>query len=124
MNVEIGTEAVQFLFWDYINGIFVAVHPLCAMNSLNKPQFHQFWTPRCCVENLWAMDQKTIKTPKKNLPDNGLYGIVFNRFYRLEIHSLVVGIFDPACELLPPWTKELFMYTVAPLYIPSPPFPN
>ncbi len=24
---------------------------------------------------------------------------VFNRFYRLEIHSLMVGIFDPACEL-------------------------
>jgi hypothetical protein len=27
-------------------------------------------------------------------------------FYRLEIHSLVC-IIDPACELLPPWTKEL-----------------
>jgi hypothetical protein len=24
---------------------------------------------------------------------------VFNRFYRLEIHSLNVGIFDLACEL-------------------------
>jgi hypothetical protein len=30
------------------------------------------------------------------------------------IHSLV-GIFDPACELLPSWTKELYLCTVAPL---------
>jgi hypothetical protein len=30
------------------------------------------------------------------------------------IHSLV-GIFDPACELFPPWTKELYLCTVAPL---------
>ncbi len=26
MNVEIETEAEQFLFWEHINGIFVAVH--------------------------------------------------------------------------------------------------
>jgi hypothetical protein len=52
---------------------------------------------------------------------NRLCGIVFNRFYRLEIHSLVVGIFGPACELLPPWTKELYLCTVAPLYSLWPP---
>jgi hypothetical protein len=28
MNVDIGTEAVQFLFWEYINGIFVAMYML------------------------------------------------------------------------------------------------
>ena len=40
------------------------------------------------------------------------------------IHSLV-GIFDPACELLPPWTKELYLCTVAPLSSlwPPPPLP-
>jgi hypothetical protein len=52
---------------------------------------------------------------------------MFNRFYRLEIHSLMVGIFDPACELLPPWTKELCTCVLLPLYIlpdllPPPPF--
>jgi hypothetical protein len=40
-------------------------------------------------------------------------------------------IFDPACELLPPWTKELYLCTVAPLlyllsdFLPLlPPLPN
>ncbi len=37
----------------------------------------------------------------ENLPVNELCDMCFNRFYRLDIHSLMVGIFDPACELLP-----------------------
>ncbi len=41
-------------------------------------------------------------------------------------HSLV-SIFDPACELLSPWTKELYLCTVAPLsplWPPPPPPPS
>jgi hypothetical protein len=37
----------------------------------------------------------------------------------------MVGIFEPACELLPPWTKEQYLFTVAPLTslsdLPPPP---
>jgi hypothetical protein len=56
-----------------------------------------------------CMDEWTIKTPN---PICRLFfkidlltdfcGIVFHRFYRLEIYSLMVCFFDPACELLPP----------------------
>jgi hypothetical protein len=67
------------------------------------------------------MDEWTIKTPNPvcrlffQLTCNRICGILFHRFYRLEIHSLMVCIFDSACELLPPWTKELYLCTVAPL---------
>ncbi len=44
------------------------------------------------------------------------------------MHSLMVDIFDPACELLPTWTKEIYLCTVAPLQyllpdLPPPPPP-
>jgi hypothetical protein len=59
------------------------------------------------------------------------FAALFNRFYRLEIHSLMVCIFDPACELLPPLDEgTILVYsTVAPLLyflsdlFPPPPFP-
>jgi hypothetical protein len=35
----------------------------------------------------------------------------------------MVCIFNPACELLPPWTKELYLCTVAPMPSVSPPTP-
>ncbi len=62
--------------------------------------------------NVQYMDEWTIKTPSPIcqlsliLPIKRLCGILFNRFYRLEIHSLMVGIFDPA---------EIYLCTVAPL---------
>jgi hypothetical protein len=33
MNGEIGPAAEQFLFWEYVNGIFVAVYNLEAMQN-------------------------------------------------------------------------------------------
>ncbi len=85
-----------------------------------------------------GMDEWTIKTPNPicrlffRWPVNRLCGILFNRFYRLEIHLLMVCIFDPACELLPPMDgEELYFCTVecCPSTVPSlwpppsPPFP-
>ncbi len=70
------------------------------------------------------MDEWTIKTP------NPICRLFFqidlwhcvNRFFRLEIHSLMVGIFDQFVNcLLPPWTKELYLSTVA--HLPSLPPP-
>jgi hypothetical protein len=64
------------------------------------------------------MDEWTIKTLNPicrlffSWPVNRVCGILFNRFYRLEIHSLTVWIFDPPCELLPTWKKELYFTCV------------
>ncbi len=83
------------------------------------------------------MDEWSIKTPNPicrlsfSWPVNRFCGILFNRFYRLEIHSLMVCIFVPVCELLPPRKKELYFTCVLlPLYctfsltsFPLPPFP-
>jgi hypothetical protein len=36
MNVESGTEVEQFLFWEYINWIFVAVRQLVTMGATQR----------------------------------------------------------------------------------------
>jgi hypothetical protein len=40
MNVDIGTEAAQFLFWEHINGIFVALSIYYPMHLLLKITQH------------------------------------------------------------------------------------
>ncbi len=57
MNVEIRTEAVQFLLWEYINGIFVTVCSL-VQGEYNDPACHlsaggtqQYW-PGCAKHSL------------------------------------------------------------------------
>ncbi len=73
------------------------------------------------------LDEWTIKTP------NPICRLFFKIYLLTEfavlcltdfidwryIHSLI-GIFDPACELLPPWMKELYSCIVAPLSSPWP----
>jgi hypothetical protein len=40
--------------------------------------------------------------------------LVFDRFYRLEIHSLMVAYFDPTCELLPPMDEGTILVYCCP----------
>ncbi len=70
------------------------------------------------------MAHKVILPPKKNYIPQFLKQRDINSYYRLEIHSLMDGIFYPAFELLPPCTKDLYLCTDGPLPSLWPPPPS
>ncbi len=57
MNVEFGSEAAQFLFWEYINGVFVAVHKnswnILTSKDLQKVSLFKV----CWVEEVSLLDR-------------------------------------------------------------------
>ncbi len=73
MNVEIGTEAAQFLFWEYINGNFFAVQP-CVVVVV------QIKLPLCQVDLAQVVNEwKDVESNKED--DQYLGDICFSLRY-------------------------------------------
>ncbi len=62
----------------------------CATSFKIYPEWYRAWT------NELQRHQTLYVGFSLSWPVNRLCGILFNRFYRLEIHSLMVDIFDPS----------------------------
>ncbi len=124
MNVEIGAETPIFLFWEYLFPNFGNLSLQCSFPSSNKKVYFQ----PCSCSHMSTQSYRSVHgrmNYKDTKPNMSLFfkinlltdiaALSLTDFIDWRYIHSVVCIFDPACELLPPWTKEQYLCTVAPL---------
>ncbi len=68
MNVEIRTEAAQFLLWEYINGIFVAVYKPGRLGELRPVHWYDGVAARTQVGLRQSLQEDGKKKYRQSRP--------------------------------------------------------
>jgi hypothetical protein len=103
MNVGIGTETAQFLFWDYFFEIFSIVSLQCSCARLYSSS-DKLQISLCNGEHHGLMNyiDTTAKCRHlKQLTCKGALRQMFIRVYRLKIQSIMLVFSIQLCERLP-----------------------